>query len=149
MKSPLTNSSASLIIQEHTCCQIENLRVEIESHLGQFSDVHYFQVIVHNPETKPDKATNKVESKLGLLRVGSIDGGLSREMQLRQTLGNYKMVSELLASVTKSVLYCGAGVPPAISLPAISLPLADSKQDVLLDSIFNSRQDACSTSNRL
>jgi len=170
MKSPLTDSSAGLIIQEHTCCQIENLRVEIESHLGQFSDVHYFKVIVHNPDTKPDQATNEVESKLGLLRVGAIDGGLSRELQLRQTLGNYKMVSELLASVTESVfvssllagqVYCGTGVSPVISLPAISLPFADTRHDATSNSISakvrctqsivteDSRQDACSTSNRL
>ncbi len=136
MKSPLTDSSASLIIQEHTCCQIENLRVEIESHLGQFSDVHYFKVIVHNPDAKPDQATSEVDSKLGLLRVGSIDGGLSRELQLRQALGNYKMVSELLASVTESVFVSFLLVGQASRLP-------------LSDSEFDSRQDACSTSNRL
>lgn len=103
MSSIFTNPT-SLMIQQHTCCQINELRVEIESHLGQFADVHYFQVMIYNSASKTDKVTNEVESgELGLLRVGSIDGGLGRELQLRQTLGNYKMVSELLAVVTESV----------------------------------------------
>lgn len=104
MKSILTDSSTSLIIQEHTCCQIENLQVEILSHLGQFADIHYFQVIIYNAdvETKP---TKEVSGRLGLLRVGSVDGGLNRELQLRSSVGNYNMVSELLAAVTEESVF--------------------------------------------
>lgn len=105
MKSLLTDSSVGLILQEHTCCQIENLRLEISSHLGQFADIHYFQVIIHNPDPLADRAINETDSgKLGLLRVGSVDGGLNRELQLRQVLGNHKMVSELLAAVTEETV---------------------------------------------
>lgn len=138
MTSPSIESSVGFLIQEHSCCQIESFRVEIESHLGQFADVHYFKVIIHNPDTEradggQDAHPTEVDSgKLGLLRVGSIDGGLSRELQVRQALGNYKMVSELLASVTEeSVSVCC----PQLSLvgQASRLPLEDS------------RQDACST----
>lgn len=132
MNSPLTDSFASLVIQEHTCCQIENLQVEIESHLGQFSDVHYFKVIIHNPDTTIDQATNEVNSKLGLLRVGSIDGGLSRELQLRQALGNYKMVSEL-ASVSEETVSVSSSSP--FVEQASRLPLADTRHDATSNSI--------------
>lgn len=98
MKSLLTDSSASLIIQEHTCCQIGDFRVGILSHLGQFADIHYFQVTIYDFETE---ATEVNLGRLGLLRIGSVDGGLSRELQLRQSLGDYKMISELLAAVTE------------------------------------------------
>jgi len=97
MKLPETNSKFALILQEDTCCRIDNFRVEIESHLGQFTDVHYFKVAIHNPDSETKQS--------GLLRVGSLDGGLDRELLLRQDLGNYKMVSELLAAVTEESVY--------------------------------------------
>jgi len=103
MKSPETESNFTLIFQEFTCCLIDKFRVEVESHLGQFADVHYFKVTIHNPDSETQK--------LGLLRVGSVDGGLDRELQLRQALGNYKMVSELLAAVTEDSVYVSASSP--------------------------------------
>ena len=75
MRTLLTESSAYLTIQENICCDIANFRVEILSHLGQFADIHYFKVILHNCEAEADEVNSE---KLGLLRVGSTDGGLNR-----------------------------------------------------------------------
>ncbi len=104
MPSLLTDSAVGLIVQEHTCCQIENLRLEISSYLGQFADIHYFQVIIYNLDSQLELESDKIDSgNLGLMRVGSIDGGLKRELELRQVLGDRKMVSELLAVAEESV----------------------------------------------
>lgn len=84
-----------LIIQENVCCEIGNFKIEIETYLGQFADVHYFQVNLKNDDNESEKQ--------GLLRVGSTNGGLFREMELRKVLENSKMISELLAEVTKLV----------------------------------------------
>lgn len=105
MRTLLTESSVCLTIQENICCYIANFRVEILSHLGQFADIHYFKVMLHNCETEADEVNSK---KLGLLRAGSTDGGLNRELQLRQALGNYKMVAELLATETEDSVYVSA-----------------------------------------
>ena len=129
MKSLLTDSSVGLIVQEHTCCQIENLRLEISSHLGQFADIHYFKVIIHTADSLADRAINETDlGKLGLLRVGSVDGGLNRELQLRQVLGNYKMVSELLAAVTEESV--------CISFPSQLL----EEQHEQLDEVINNQE---------
>ena len=103
MKLPENDFNFALIFQESICCVIDKFRVEVESHLGQFADVHYFKVTLHNPDSET--------KKLGLLRVGSLNGGLNRELQLRQDLGNYKMVSELLAAVTEDSVYVSASSP--------------------------------------
>ena len=74
-----------LIIQENICFQIQNLQLEIISYLGQLTpDIYYFQVNItsHQP---------------GLLRIGATDSALNREVKLRNQLGNYKLISELLA----------------------------------------------------
>ncbi|AFY89350.1 protein phosphatase 2C domain-containing protein [Chroococcidiopsis thermalis] len=101
----LLTESASLSVQENICCYIANFRIEILSHLGQFADIHYFQATIYSYETETDEVNSE---KLGLLRVGSTDGGLNRELQLRQALGNYKMVAELLAAVTEDSVYVSA-----------------------------------------
>ncbi|MCM0591716.1 MAG: protein phosphatase 2C domain-containing protein [Gloeotrichia echinulata IR180] len=127
MKLLDTNSNDSLTIQTATCCQIDKFKVQIESHLGQFADVHYFQVTIHNPEQ---------EAKLGLLRVGAIDGALSRELQLRKVLGNHKMLSELLACVEKESVYLSSNSPlpknqpnPDNSVFSNELPSSKSSDD--------------------
>ncbi|MBC6454829.1 MAG: serine/threonine-protein phosphatase [Hormoscilla sp. SP5CHS1] len=93
-----------LIIQEQVCFEIDTWRVKVESYLGQSADVHYFQVYIHPEEAEPDAA------QLGLLRVGSIGGSLSREMELRQTLGDYKMISEILACSTQDIVTISSGL---------------------------------------
>ena len=98
---------SALVFQEKICCYLNKLRVEINTYLGRFADVYYFTVILHNPGDYTDISTNNQvrKGKSGLLRVGNTDGALSRELQLRQTLGNFKMISELLASVIEESVY--------------------------------------------
>lgn len=80
-----------LIVQEGTCFQLDNFRVTIKANLGKFADVDYFSVSVKQINNEPDL------DKSGLLRIGNLDGGLSRELQLRNALkDNSKMFSELL-----------------------------------------------------
>lgn len=101
----LIESSVCFSIQENICCYIANFKVEVLSHLGQFADIHYFKVTIHSYEAETDEVSKE---KLGLLRVGSTDGGLNHELQLRQALGNYRMVAELLAAVTEDSVYVSA-----------------------------------------
>ncbi len=89
MHSSPPETAETLIIQENSTCILGDLEIEIQIHLGSFADVHYFKVIL------------KEESKIGLLRVGSVNGGLQREMELREILGEHKMVSKLLISERK------------------------------------------------
>jgi PPM family protein phosphatase len=90
-----TETAKTLVIQENNSFPIENYQVEVLSYLGQYTaDVYYFKVKI---------ATTNVDiesSHLGLLRVGSVAGGLRRELELRQALGDYKMMAELLAHTT-------------------------------------------------
>ena len=94
MSSPTIDTSNSLVIQTHSKLTIGDIPVEIISYLGQTADVHYFQVNILPPE---DSTTPCEPMKLGLLRVGSLDSGLSRELQLREILGDYKLIAQLLA----------------------------------------------------
>ncbi|MEB3146843.1 MAG: protein phosphatase 2C domain-containing protein [Cylindrospermopsis raciborskii 1523720] len=74
-----------LIIQENTCFHIQALPVEIISYLGQFTpDIYYFQVWIVG------------DAKPGLLRIGTTDGALNRELQLRTQLGDYQLISQVL-----------------------------------------------------
>jgi len=96
MTSPSTDMTDSLVIQEKERFQIESYQVEVLSYLSQSTTgVYYFKV---NIESTEDSTTI---DKLGLLRVGSVESGLSRELSLREALGGYKMIAELLASTTK------------------------------------------------
>lgn len=80
----ITNQNP-LIIKENTCFQIDNLQIEIISYLGQLTpDVYYFQV-------------NIISEKPGLLRIGATNSALNQELELRTKLGDYKLVTELLA----------------------------------------------------
>ncbi|TAE59124.1 MAG: serine/threonine-protein phosphatase [Nostocales cyanobacterium] len=78
-----------LIIQTNTTITLENHQIEIIEYLGQLTiDVYYFQVQISTSEN-PD-------TKLGLLRVGEINSGLNREIQLREKLGDYKLIAPLI-----------------------------------------------------
>jgi len=98
MHSSPPETAETLIIQENSTCILGDLEIEIQTHLGNFADVHYFKVILKNDE-----------SKIGLLRVGSVNGGLQREMELREILGEHKMVSKLLISERKESVTLSLG----------------------------------------
>ena len=74
-----------IVIKENICFQLQNLQIEIISYLGQLTpNIDYFQV-------------NIASEKPGLLRIGAIDSALNRELELRKKLGDYKLITELLA----------------------------------------------------
>ncbi len=98
MHSSPPETAETLIIQENSTCTLGDLEIEIQTHLGNFADVNYFKVIIKNDE-----------SKIGLLRVGSVNGGLQREMELREILGERKMVSKLLISERKESVTLSLG----------------------------------------
>ena len=96
MTSHSTAITTSLVIEEKARLTLENFQVEVLSYLGQFTtDVYSFKVKI----LAPDASTTS--GKLGLLRVGSIEGGLSRELKLREALADYKMIAKLLAYTTE------------------------------------------------
>jgi PPM family protein phosphatase len=95
MSSPLIATNNNLIIQTDICFELEDLKLEVISYLGQFTtDVYSFQVKILPPDN------SSTSSQLGLLRVGGIESGLQRELQLREILSDYKMITELLAYTT-------------------------------------------------
>ncbi len=106
----MKNTESQLIIQEKECLEIENFTLEIVSYLGLLtSDVHYFKVNFKNNEHQ--------DHKFGLLRVGSINGSLKRELELREILKDYQMIPHILAqNIEKSVI--------------INPPFLENKQDI-------------------
>lgn len=114
MKTSDNNSNDSFIIQPASHCQIGNFQVEIDSYLCQFADVNYFQVTINNPDNQENSG------KSGLLRIGSLDGALRRELQLRKVLGNHKMISELLVDVEEE---------PVKLFPSSQQPKNQSEED--------------------
>lgn len=90
-----------LVVQEQTCFRWNSFGIEIQLYLGQSLDVHYFQVIIHLLETNLTETSEaETSGRSGLLRVGTLEGGLSRELQLRESLGDYKLISEIIATTT-------------------------------------------------
>lgn len=91
-----------LVIQEYTCFQLNNFYLVVESHLGKFADIDYYKVKIQEVTINNFNA-DLVPSKLGLLRIGNINGGLSRELQLRHVLNESNLLSELLTSAVEEV----------------------------------------------
>ncbi|MBR8831738.1 MAG: hypothetical protein N5P05_002668 [Chroococcopsis gigantea SAG 12.99] len=84
---------ASLVIREGICFILEEYCLEVIQYIGTFTpDVHSFKVNFF-----PSGSSFEYPQE-GLLRVSSIGGGLQRELTLREALGNYAMVAELLAT---------------------------------------------------
>ena len=91
------NSSQKKIDLEKTY-QIEDFFITIESNLySVINDIDYYQVKIKNNSSNANKNDDEI---LGLLRIGSSEGGLKRELELREKLGKHKMVSKLLACQT-------------------------------------------------
>ena len=81
---------------ENNICTIQDIQVTIQSHIGHISGIDYFQVLITS------EISELSCDKLGLLRIGSSDQGLSRELKLRETLGQQKFLAPLLALEKKS-----------------------------------------------
>ena len=116
-----TDLTTSLAIGENQTFSINNFQVEVLSYLGQLSaDIHYFKVNISSIDTETDASSNK----LALLRVGSSEGGLQRELELRKVLGNYRMVAELITHTVKDSVIIN-------SAPVLNTEILEEKQDEL------------------
>ena len=99
--------SSSLVIQENQTFSINEFQIKVLSYLGQLSaDIHYFKVNI-----LIDIDADNSPSKLGLLRVGSTEGGLHRELELRKILGDYKMIAELITHTIKDSVIINPASP--------------------------------------
>ena len=121
MTSPSSDSTTSLAIEENQTFLINNFQVEVLSYLGQLSaDIHYFKVNISPTDPEADASSNKV----ALLRVGSSQGGLQRELELRKVLGDYRMVAELITHTVKDSVI----INPA---PVLNTEILEEKQHEL------------------
>jgi PPM family protein phosphatase len=89
------DSPRTQIVQEQVTLELEQFIVLVQSYLGRVADVHYFRVAY--------SSVNNSENQNGLLRVGSVVGGLSRELEIRKSLGTYKLIPDLLTHVEMHV----------------------------------------------
>jgi len=105
-----TDSPLTLIIREQGNLQLEGFSLQVQSYIGRLADVHYFRV-EYNIEN---------ETRIGLLRIGSVGGGLNRELEIRKSLGTYKLIPDLLVS---------AEIQVQIVLGNNSVALKDESQD--------------------
>jgi len=111
----------SNLIQPGTSFAIENFTVTVQSYQGQLADVSYFTVEM--------QSTDDPEPSTALLRVGNPEGELKRELQLREVLQDYKLISQLWASTTQEV---------QVSLKLIaSSPEKQDQNNVELDEVIS------------
>jgi len=82
-----TDSSVVLIVKEQANLELEGFTLYVQSYLMRVADVHYFRVGYDSEN----------ENKNGLLRIGAVGGALSRELEVRKSLGTYKLIPDLLA----------------------------------------------------
>jgi PPM family protein phosphatase len=93
MSLPDCTSEYNLNIHLNAVIQIENFQIEITEFITKIYDVFYFKVdfrLIDN--------SNEEDKQAGLLRIGKSNGSLSRELKLRESLNDYKMVSRLLVN---------------------------------------------------
>ena len=109
-----------LIIKENICFRIDNLQIEIISYLGQLTpDIYYFQV-------------NIISEKPGLLRIGATNSALNRELELRKRLGDYKLVTEILAHSQDNItIDIKPQNPPEIATIFSPIPEIDTASEYL------------------
>ena len=66
---------------------IDEFSVTVTAYLGQFATgVDYFAVKLKTPESEEN----------ALLRIGSVEGALDRELSLREAIGDYKLIGKLI-----------------------------------------------------
>lgn len=99
MTSPSTENSPSLLIQEKESFPLANYQIEILAYLGLLTaDIYYFKV-KFQPIADLDEQMSESYSQLGLLRVGSINSSLSRELKLRKILKDYGLLAPIIAYI--------------------------------------------------
>jgi len=104
--------TALIQITENSQFLFKTWQVHILSYLGQLADVAYFKVRLQQRESPIDSDKSSWgEERMALLRVGSVTGGLKRELDLRKVLENHKMISELLAWDVKNLVQLSLAPP--------------------------------------
>ena len=99
MTSPSTENSPPLLIREKESFSLGDYQIEIIAYLGLLTaDVYYFKV-KFQPIADLDGEKGETSSQLGLLRVGSLNSSLDRELQLRKILQNYSLLAPLIADI--------------------------------------------------
>jgi PPM family protein phosphatase len=98
MNSPSIEPSKPLLVREKESFPLGNYQIEISSYLGLLTPgVHHFKVKIRDLDDGNISAEGEERNRWGLLRIGSIDDALSRELKLRQDLGGYGLIAPLLA----------------------------------------------------
>ncbi len=129
-----------LIIRAKEYLQIDSFSMEVMDYLGLLTPgVHYFKVKLLSDDS------DTISPNLGLLRVGSVEGSLNRELKLRESLGDYKIVAELLAHKTEESVLIN---PPLLlddlednlQEQPIILPIAENSES-LTDNSTDSHQE--------
>ena len=136
MSSNLLMNEKNLEITEKASFTLGDYQLNILAYLGCFTpNIHSFKVdICAIAETEPETKSE------GLLRVGSLDSGLHRELELRSLLNNYGLVAPLLAQAQiESVL-----VNPQSSNP-LEVSAIATKDDPITDEGNNSLIDVVVT----
>ena len=77
------------VITENTRLTLSPFFLTVLANLGQRGQIRYFKVQVEDESTD--------ETREGLLRIGSAQGLLQQELQLRDILGEYGLIAPLLA----------------------------------------------------
>lgn len=87
---------------------INQFSITLISYLGQLATgIDYFEV-----NLKPS-ASEETSERKALLRIGSAEGALNQELALREAIGNYKLIGELIAySTEESVIIDTASFQP-------------------------------------
>lgn len=96
MSSTAPDSVTTLLVQPGATLSLRDWHIQVEEYLGFSPEgVNYFKVLFYSSESNSE-GDPKISQQPGLLRVGPPDGGLQRELNIRETLGEFKMVSDLL-----------------------------------------------------
>jgi|694.fasta_scaffold47200_3 serine/threonine protein phosphatase PrpC len=145
MIANLPSTIEQLIIQEKSCFSIENYQLEVTSYLGSFSPgvntfkVNFYTIAETEPETKSE----------GLLRVGSLDSGLHRELELRSLLNNYGLVAPLLAQAQIESVLVNTQSSNPLEVTAIAItgdPITDDGNTLPVDAVITNLESTESAS---
>jgi serine/threonine protein phosphatase PrpC len=115
-----TDSPVTLLVQAQSAIEFEGFHLQVKSYLRRVADVHYFRV----------EYSSNSENQNGLLRIGKFDGALSREVEVRKSLGTYKLVPDLLACAEMPVQ-----VVLGDTLDVLAQKPEDSQQDPISDEV--------------
>ena len=132
MKSEIISANTKIEIGQQY--QINDFIITVESCLFSIiNGITYYQVKIIDEELK---------ERFALLRIGSINGGLKRELDLREKLGQHRMISELF---THQTIVDTQGIetpdPSTIDTLQVETPDSSSVENQDLPDIQNNPDD--------